>query len=180
MDDPRSDADLVAAARQGDERAFEALYLRHRAWAAAVAQRFTGDPSLALDAMQEAFLYLLRKLAEPRFTLTARLTTFLYPAVKHAAQEARRKSVRARGGDEALHAVAAPGTPDATDDLAAVLARLPDEHREVLTLRFVDDLSLQEVAEALAIPLGTVKSRLHHGLRKLREDPRTRDFFEPA
>ena len=56
----------------------------------------------------------------------------------------------------------------------------PRLHRaEVLTLRFVDDLSLAEVAEALGIPLGTVKSRLHLALKELREDPQIKHLFEP-
>ena len=48
----------------------------------------------------------------------------------------------------------------------------------MLRLRFVDGLSLAEVAEAMDIPLGTVKSRLHHALQTLRQDERTRKFFE--
>ena len=50
--------------------------------------------------------------------------------------------------------------------------------REVLLLRFVDGLSLAEIAEAMDIPLGTVKSRLHNALQTLRQDERTRNFFE--
>jgi len=69
--------------------------------------------------------------------------------------------------------VVAEGEP-----LAAALAGLSEEHREVLTLRFVDGLSLAEIAEFMEIPLGTVKSRLHHGLSTLRQDPRTKSFFE--
>ena len=64
-------------------------------------------------------------------------------------------------------------------DLALALDGLPEEQREVLLLRFVDGLSLAEVAEAMDIPLGTVKSRLHNALTALRRDPRTREFFQP-
>jgi RNA polymerase sigma-70 factor (ECF subfamily) len=49
----------------------------------------------------------------------------------------------------------------------------------VLTLRFVDDLSLAEIALALDVPLGTVKSRLHLALKELREDSGIKDLFEP-
>jgi RNA polymerase sigma-70 factor (ECF subfamily) len=59
-----------------------------------------------------------------------------------------------------------------------VLAALSEEHREVLLLRFVDGLNLGEIASALEIPLGTVKSRLHNALTTLRKDPRTKTFFE--
>jgi RNA polymerase sigma-70 factor (ECF subfamily) len=68
-------------------------------------------------------------------------------------------------------------TDDQRSDLAAALSALPDEQREVLLMRFVDDMSLQEVAAALNIPVGTVKSRLHRALRMLRDDRRTRDYF---
>ena len=60
---------------------------------------------------------------------------------------------------------------------AAVLGILPDAQREVLLMRFIDGMSLQEIAEALNIPLGTVKSRLHNALQTLRSDRRTRDYF---
>jgi RNA polymerase sigma-70 factor (ECF subfamily) len=57
---------------------------------------------------------------------------------------------------------------DARPELAAVLDGLPEGQREVLLMRFVDGMSLQEIAAALSIPEGTVKSRLHYGLRTLR------------
>ncbi|MEI8195402.1 MAG: sigma factor-like helix-turn-helix DNA-binding protein, partial [Phycisphaerae bacterium] len=63
-------------------------------------------------------------------------------------------------------------------ELAVVLAVLPSAQREVVLMRFVDDLSLEEIAAALAIPLGTVKSRLHQALAVLRCDPRVRGYFD--
>lgn len=176
-----SDHELIAAINRGDESAFESLYFRHRPWVLNLALRFTGDESLALDVMQETFLYLLRKF--PGFKLTAQLRTFLYPAVKNLAVAARRKAVRSQSsaeGDAALeHVPCIVAASSNNDDLAMVLAQLSAEHREVLWLRFVDDLPLAEIAEALEVPLGTVKSRLHNGLNALRNDPRTEQFFEP-
>jgi len=64
------------------------------------------------------------------------------------------------------------------ESLTAALALLSDGHREVLLLRFVDGLSLAEIAETMNIPLGTVKSRLHNALETLRNDPRTKGYFE--
>jgi RNA polymerase sigma-70 factor (ECF subfamily) len=58
------------------------------------------------------------------------------------------------------------------------VAALPAAHREVLMLRFVDGFSLNEIAGALEIPLGTVKSRPHHALDSLRQDEQTKKFFE--
>ena len=182
QDDLRTDAELVALGNQGDADAFEVLYRRHRDWVANLAFRFTGDRDLALDVLQETFLYVLRKF--PGFTLTCQMRSFLYPAVRHLALAARRKAGRwVPADDEWLAGLPAP-VPVAEGDhareaRAGVVRALPDGQREVLLLRFVDGLSLAEIGEALEIPLGTVKSRLHHALDALRRDERTRNFFEP-
>lgn len=172
------DAELVAAINQGNEAAFETLYLRHRDWTVNLAFRFTGDEALALDVMQETFLYLLRRF--PGFQLRARLRTFLYPAVRNLSIAARRKAGRCQSGSgeaDLLASLAAPETGIAFDaDLAMVLSTLPLQQREVVLLRFVDGFSLEEIASALEIPPGTVKSRLHNALKALREDPRTREL----
>jgi RNA polymerase sigma-70 factor (ECF subfamily) len=183
--DRRSDEELVAACNVGDAEsaaaAFEALYSRHRNFVLRVARRFTGDRDLALDALQETFTYLLRKFP-PGGTglhLTAKLETLLYPVAKSSAITARRKAARLSGiGDAELEELPAPPEVE-TDALDAALSRLSPERREVLTLRFVDDLSLAEIAAALQVPLGTVKSRLHLAIKDLREDPRTKDLFDP-
>ncbi len=63
-------------------------------------------------------------------------------------------------------------------ELASALRLLPTEQRETLLMRFVDDMTLQEIADALSIPLGTVKSPLHHALKTLRENKHTRRYFD--
>jgi RNA polymerase sigma-70 factor, ECF subfamily len=180
IDASRSDLELVAAINRGDAAAFEVLYLRHRDWVAGRAYRFTGDSDAALDVLQETFLYLLRKF--PNFRLTANLKTFLYPAVRNLSIAARRKAARYQATPAELdlieHAPAPATTPAAAGDLQTVLAALPEEQREVVLLRFVDGLSLAEIADAMSIPLGTVKSRLHNALQTLRQDDRTRTFFD--
>jgi RNA polymerase sigma-70 factor (ECF subfamily) len=177
--DTRTDQEIIAAINGGDADAFEALYLRYRDWVTALAYRFTGDESLALDVLQETFLYFLKKF--PGFKLTAQLKTFLYPAVKNLSIAARRKAERHQSTEGELaaleHAPATEAAATHSDDLTGVLANLPNEQREVLLLRFVDGLSLAEIAEAMEIPLGTVKSRLHNALDSLRRDPRTKQFF---
>ena len=178
-DDLRSDTALVAAARAGDVAAFEALYLRHRDWVVRCARRFTGDEHAALDVMQEVFAYLLRRI--PTLVLTARLTTFLYPAIRHTALHARRRARRepTAGEDAPERAVAGVDPGGSRDELAAALAALSEDWRETLLLRFVDGLALQEIADAMGVPLGTVKSRLHKALAALREDPGARRHFGP-
>lgn len=176
---PPDDVELIAAINAGSHSAFEMLYHRHRDWTVNLAFRFTGDEALALDVMQETFLYLLRKF--PGFELRASLRTFLYPAVRNLSIAARRKAGRCQAGDaenEILSNLPARETGVAGDEnLAAVLANLPEPQQEVLLLRFVDGLSLEEIAKALEIPLGTVKSRLHNALKALREDPRTGELL---
>jgi RNA polymerase sigma-70 factor (ECF subfamily) len=178
--DDRSDIELIAAINSGDAAAFEVLYFRYRDWVVSQARRFIGDDDTALDVMQETFLYVLRKF--PGFKLTANFKTFLYPAVRNLSIAARRKSARYQSSDAeqaTLDNVAAPvTTPASTEELGAVLACLSEEHREVLLLRFVDGLSLAEIAEAMEIPLGTVKSRMHNALQTLRTDPKTKELFD--
>lgn len=178
--DPRSDLELVAALNAGDASAFDALYFRHRDWVVRLAARFAGNDADALDVLQETFSYLHRKF--PGFRLTASMTTFLYPVVKHLALAAKKKTLRLVSDDIALDAAPDRDSADPSDsrpELAEVLASLPETHREVLLMRFVDGLSLAEIGVALQIPLGTVKSRLHNALNLLREDPRAKDYFDP-
>jgi len=149
--------------------------LRYRDRVASLAFRFTRHHEDALDVMQETFTYLLRKF--PGFLLTSSLMTFFYPAVKNLSIAARRKRQRATGGDQELDNLLAPPDSSAPSELAEALSRLSDSHREVVLMRYVDDLTIDEIAAALSIPPGTVKSRLHHALRLLRGDPAARRYF---
>lgn len=172
--DARDDAALVRSAARGDEAAFEALYRRHSPFVFAVAERFAGR-DLAPDVAQETFAYLLEKL--PGLALQGRLTTFLYPVIVHTAAALRRSARRSAGEPELLYELPAPRERDEEgEDLRAALASLPQSQAEVVVLRFTDGLALEEIAQALSVPLGTVKSRLHHALAALREHPRTRRY----
>jgi RNA polymerase sigma-70 factor (ECF subfamily) len=189
-DDTRTDVELISAINAGDGSAFEVLYYRYRQWVARLAFRFTCDEAAAQDVVQETFLYVLRKF--PGLRLTAAFKTFLYPAVRNLSIAARTKAARyqgsghdtkaedERGTDDALLAdIPGPGPgPTASGELEELLGPLSEEQREVVMLRFVDGLDLKEIATAMNIPVGTVKSRLHHALATLRASPRTREFFE--
>ena len=173
-----SDQELIELVNEGDADAFEALYYRYRDWIYHLAWRFTGNRQDTLDVLQETFTYLLGKF--PGFSLTASMTTFLYPVVKHLSLAVRSKNRRFITDEEILSELPAPvlkDTQSSRSELASVLTVLPDEQREVLLMRFVDDMTLQEIATALNIPVGTVKSRLHHALNTLRQDSRTKDYF---
>lgn len=166
--DNRSDQQLVEAINQGDMSAFEVLYFRYRDWTMRLALRFTGHHDDALDVLQETFAYLARKF--PGFVLTAALTTFLYPAVRNHSLAMRRKRLRSTGGDDLLPLIPEAGDSAAShsqmerDDLQSRFASLSEEHQEVLLMRFVDGMSLPEIAAALDLPVGTVKSRLHYAI----------------
>ena len=206
--DLRSDEELVHVCNTGTAAeaaaAFELLYRRHRDFVYRIAMRYVGDRDVALDVLQETFTYLLRKFPPngEGLTLTARLETLLYPAAKHRSLDWLRRHRRevpllwdeARPNERATspspdeEATAAAltaadqGDGDAfagTDAVAAAIARLSPERREALTLRFVDGLSLAEIATALDVPLGTVKSRLSLGVKQLREYASVRALFDP-
>jgi len=171
----------VRAINARDPAAFDALYYRYRDWVVRLARRFTGHDDDALDVLQDAFGYVFRKF--PGFELTASMTTFLYPVVKNLSIAARRKRRRtAQLPEEPAPAqLAAPVAVDpeaGREELAAVLADLPEGQRDVLLMRFVDAMSLAEIGEALGIPEGTVKSRLHNAIATLRGDARTARYFE--
>jgi RNA polymerase sigma-70 factor (ECF subfamily) len=174
--DPRSDAELVDALNAGDAAAFDALYYRYRDRVARLALRFTGNHADAMDVLQETFAYLFRKF--PGFRLTSSMTTFLYPAVRNVSLEIRRKRGRAMSGEALLDVPAPRGEGPA--ELEAVIESLATPQREVVLLRFVDDLAIDEIADALGVPAGTVKSRLHHAIASLRNDPRVRRYFQDS
>ena len=169
--DNRTDLQLVEAVNNGDISAFDVLYYRHRDWVMRLAMRFTGHHDDALDVLQETFSYLVRKF--PGFQLGAAMTTFLYPAVKNYALAARRKRLRSSGGQDELPLIVEPAASetDARQMLSQALATLSDSHREILLMRFVDNMTQPEIAAALDLPLGTVKSRLHHATLAARQLP---------
>lgn len=162
-----SDADLLRAFARGDATAFQELYERHRAFVLRVALRFGGpDTNDAYDVLQETFTWLIRR--APEIDLQHRLSTLLYPVARHLAADRRRRSARR---PVPLDGVDEPAADLAGDDegLRDWLTGLAPIHQEVVGLRYADGLSLEEIAAALDVPLGTVKSRLHHALRILRE-----------
>ncbi len=172
MDNPpegRTDLELVAAANGGEREAFEALYYRYRGWIYALACRFCRNEHDAHDVIQDAFFYFFNKF--PGFKLRCQLKTFLYPAVKHLALNRVKKTARSTSRDGELDEIPAGEVRDEDRErreLLEVVQGLPEAQREVVILRFADGLDLREIADAVEVPLGTVKSRLHHALRALR------------
>ncbi len=176
--DPRPDEQLVAAINTGSRDAFEVLYHRYRDWIVRLAFRFTENREDALDTLQETFTYFLNKF--PGFTLTSRMTTFFYPAVKHIALRIKEKRKPYVSLQAEMHEESGTTENEAGNCAEAVkdiVASLPEAQQEVLLMRYVDGMRLQEIAQSLAVPLGTVKSRTHKALETLRNTPGTREYF---
>ena len=175
QDNKRSDAELVELCNSGarDEAiaAFESLYRRHRDYVVRVSLRFGSDREIAADVLQETFLYLLNKFP-PRgdgLALTGQLRSLLYPVSRNLTLNALRRQRRIKPSEVEPDQLPDPGTVDPHyEDLARLVSGLSVRHREVVLLRFVDGMTLREIAEVLDIPTGTVKSRLSIATRALR------------
>jgi len=179
-DEKATDLELIDAVAGGDWGAFDVLYHRYKDWTFRLAWRFAGNQTDAHDVVQEVFVYLAGKL-RTGLVLKAGLTTLLYPAVKHTALAIKRKRSRQKEMIEGTDVPAGDPGPDPAAlraELSQVMASLSDAHREVLLMRFVDDMTLEEIGVALGVPVGTVKSRLHHAIAGLKEDGRLRRYFE--
>jgi RNA polymerase sigma-70 factor, ECF subfamily len=166
------DQGLVAAAQAGDRRALDTLLRRHYDRIHAVCRRIAGSTRDADDAAQEAMIGIVRGL--PRFDGRAKFSTWAYRIATNAAlDELRRRKRRpalavvADEDDRADRAdpLAARLVERAVDRLAidAALDELPEDFRTAVVLRDVADLDYAEIAVALGVPVGTVKSRIARG-----------------
>lgn len=171
-----SDAELVARTRRGDEVAFEQLVLRHQRYAFNLAYRVLGDYAEAEDVTQEAFVRVWRGLSG--FRGQARFTTWLYRIVHNLCLNRLPGLRRELLQTEPLEEVLADSDPSPADlfdvreqmaFLHAQLDRLPEKYRLVLTLRYLQHLSYDEIATALEVPMGTVKTHIHRARQLLRE-----------
>lgn len=146
------------------------LYRRHRRYVLSVALPITSDPDLAQDVVQDTFEHLLRRFPPdgPGVYARAKLTTLLFTMAKNQAISARRKQERCVASDVDLDDIAAPnGVDTAAVEVARFLAMLPPKQRTVLRLRYVEGLSLRDIAATLHISVGTVKSRVHTAVHQL-------------
>lgn len=159
--------------QQGDGRALDALVERHRRRLYGFLARRASDARRD-DLFQETWLRVVR--AKDRFDPTQRFTTWLFQIANNLCRDgARRRAVesreRARAAADAAaaatHGGGAPGL-ELRLDVGRRLARLPDRLREVLVLRYFEDLPEREIAAIVGVPAGTVKSRLYAAVRVLR------------
>jgi RNA polymerase sigma-70 factor (ECF subfamily) len=165
------DRDLVIRAQNGDEEAFASLAVAAGDRLHAVAHRILRDIDLAEDATQQALLNVWRDL--PRLRDPARFDAWSYRLLVRACySEARR--TRRWAPNLQLLPVDIPTDAEGLgmvvdrDQLERGFRRLSIDHRAVVVLRHYLDLPLDEVADVLGVPVGTVRSRLHHAMRGLR------------
>lgn len=168
--------DDVAAARAGDDEAFQRIYEEHAAAVHTVALRVLGDRRDAEEATQDTFVQAWRHLGAYRGE--SRLSTWLHRICVNRCLSLLRR----RRPVEAPLAVVADrpaATPDPADQAALrteldraqdALGRLPDTTRTALVLRDVADLSYEEVADVLGLSLTAARSRIHRGRRLLLAD----------
>ncbi|KRT61072.1 MAG: RNA polymerase ECF-type sigma factor, RNA polymerase sigma-70 factor, ECF subfamily [Chloroflexi bacterium CSP1-4] len=162
---------LVERARNGDEDAFTQLVDLDGDRCYAIAYRILRDVERAKDAVQQAFLLAWREL--PRLREPERFQVWLYRLLVNACYEEARRHRRWTAHVRVLP-VEGPSAPDSIvsvddrDALERAFRRLSPEHRAVFVMHHYAGLPLAAIAEVAGVPLGTVKSRLHHSIRNLR------------
>jgi RNA polymerase sigma-70 factor (ECF subfamily) len=165
------EAALVLRAQEGDSEAFRTLIESYDRRLLYYIRRVLGEAEEAFDVLQEVWLCAhrnLRKLQSPRA-----FRVWLYRIAHDQTVSALRRSHREMPLEEVpldkVPDVAAPDLKfDAADVVHAALRALSLDHRRVLTLYFLEDMSVEEVAEVLATNTGTVKSRLHYARAAMR------------
>lgn len=171
--EPIADHDLMARSCAGDETAFTEVVRRHRTRLVALFRRLGADPHAAEDCTQETLLRLLR--ARTRYQPTAPFVGFLFALARQSWGDWLRAGARRQRLAGALErAPREPVDPTPTHlarlDLADAVTALPEGMRWVVVLSTGHGLSYEEIARVLDIPQGTVKSRMYHAVRRLREE----------
>lgn len=171
---------LVRRCQDNDEEAFDALFHRHLNRVYALVCHYIGDPEDARDLAQEVFVRVYTHIRS--FRGESAFTTWLYRIAVNVCMEQRRKLAR-RGSHAAFTPIEEMDrelAADEEDPMDALVRRdvqervqkavgaLPEAHRLVITLRYFEGLSCKEIAEILDCPLGTVNSRLHYAMAKLK------------
>ena len=167
---------IIARARRGDAGAFEQLVETYRDQVYRIALRMCGNAADADETAQEAFLAAWRGL--PNFRGDSRFSTWLYQLTTHAAIDLMRREKRQIAAEDITEVSApdpAPGpqqqaerreTQEAVRD---AILQLTPEYRQIVVLRFLEDLSYEEIGAALKLPSGTVKSRLNRAKAQLKD-----------
>jgi RNA polymerase sigma-70 factor (ECF subfamily) len=174
------DADLVARVGTGDQTALAALYDRYSRPCYSLARRILGDEALAEDVVQEVFLAVWRD--PSRFDPSrGAFATWLLSATHHKAVDSVRREEnhrKRRASTDVLESTVsdAPAVDEEAwlsvrrDRVRTVLATLPVAQREALGLAYFGGYTQREIAGLTGIPLGTVKTRMLAGMRRMRDE----------
>jgi RNA polymerase sigma factor (sigma-70 family) len=177
-DRPPDEAEIVQRAQRGDVHAYEELVQRYTQMAFRSAYLVTGSAAEAEDAAQDAFVKAYQAL--PRFRTGSSFRPWLLRIVGNEARNRRRAAGRratlelrlAEGLRRSGGAPSPEAEAEAAEERQALLSALNgmvEQDREVIGCRYLLQLSVEETAAALAVPEGTVKSRLARALGRLRE-----------
>jgi len=168
---------LIERCRTGDDIAFSELVARYQNLVYAMVYRMVSDRSQTDDLAQEVFLKVHRGL--PYFRGEARLSTWIYRIVANVCAQARGRYVREvplERDDDDDRPRREPGVADAAfadfelrDRLEKAIAQLPDNYRLLIAAHYLEGVQYDALAEALDIPIGTVKTHLYRAKRRLRE-----------
>ena len=165
----------VAQAREGDPSAWDALFRRFQLPLFTYVHELIRDEQQALDIVQETFIRAVRYVGSLRHE--AKFGSWLFGIAHQQCLEHWRRTGRKQAlKDELIREVPElPEEPDTwlirTEDESRfmdLLGRLPENHRAVLVLYFLEEFSLEQIGQVLRVPVGTVKSRLHHAKQNLR------------
>src|SRR5262245_41093305 len=166
-----NERELVERCRRGDDTAFQELVDRYKDLVFALIVRATQDRSRADDLAQEVFLRVHRGL--PYFRGEARLSTWIYRIVANVCTQSWTPAGTVSLDDASAAAtVAAPdrqfGDLELRDRLEKAIARLPTNYRLLVAAHYPEGIRYEDLAEALKLPLGTVKTHLHRAKQQLR------------
>ncbi len=160
---------LVLRCQDGEMSAFEELAPRWHPRLLRYAAKLTGRADAAPDLVQDAWLAIVRGIG--RLDDPARFPAWAYRIVGHKCADwvrAQRRQRELLDGYAAKTPAQEPPSGDEPEAVAAALNRLSLEHRTVIALHYLEDLSIARIAGMLGVPEGTIKSRLHHARHQLK------------
>ena len=167
---------IIARARQGDADAFEQLVVAYRDQVFRLALRMCGNEADADEVAQEAFLSAWKAL--PNFRGDSQFSTWLYQLTSHAAIDLMRREKRQIAAED-ITEVSAPDPGPSPQQQAErsetrqavrdAMGQLSPEYRQIVVLRFLQELSYEEIGAVLKLPPGTVKSRLNRAKSQLKD-----------
>jgi RNA polymerase sigma-70 factor, ECF subfamily len=161
---------LVVRCQNGDEEAYRELVNRYGARLRYFLRKLIPRSDRVEDLLQEAWIDVFRQL--PRLQDAGAFTAWLYRIVRGKAMLELRRSGRSPQALDNADLIAAPHdeqefSPEDAQRIHATLDQLHAEHREVLVLRFLEDLSYEDIGRVIGCPLGTVRSRIHYAKQAL-------------